>query len=225
MADFLSNNYNDNLINNSPNYQNKNFENIHSIADLPHRIITQPKENEFSIFLSNCEYTWIGLSISAVFGAPGLGLIFYLIFSSSSKKEIFITWIVASFLFCAMCLFFTIYALVITFKKMKIILDVDGLKIIKIYLCPCRHDLQIITTGITRFEMSFDTKNASLISINYYDNYGKTETLVTRRFFEDEARYLVYILNKYLQKNSSNFANPQGNSSDFSNPLTPYHNY
>ena len=202
MADFLSNNYNDNLINNSPNYQNKDFENIHSIADLPHRIITQPKENEFSIFLSGWKDTWMSLSISAVFGAPGVGLIFYLIFSSSSKKEWAYTWIVVSFLFCAMCLFFTIFGTVQTFKKMKIILDVDGLKIIKIYLCPCRHYLQIITTGITRFEMSFDTKNASLISINYYDNYGKKEILVTLDFFEDEARYLVYILNKYLQRNS-----------------------
>ena len=105
--------------------------------------------------------------------------------------------------------------LVQSFKRIKITLDIDGMKIIKIYRCPCRHNLEILTMGVKRFEMNYDGKIKGLININYYDNNNNMQLLVGRPFVEDEAGYLVYTLNKYLQGNSSNSVSP----------LTPYNNY
>ena len=211
------NNNNGNLTyHNDPDYNNKKFENIKSIEELTHSLISQPNPNEFSIFLSGCSDTCIGLCVSAVFGAPAVGLIIYIIFASHYNTKAVHSGIMVSALFCFFCLIFTFLDLIQSVKKIKITLDADGMKIIKIHLCPCRHDTEIVTNGIQKFEMDYDEKIKTLISINYHDiNYKERQLLVKRVFSEDEAGYLVYVLNKYLQENSSKFANP----------ITPYNNY
>ena len=211
------NNNNDNLTyHNDPDYNNKKFENIKSIEELTHSFISQPNPNEFSIVLGDCGITCCGLGISAVFGAPAVGLIIYIIFASHYNAKAVYTGIVISALFCFFCLIFTFLDLIQSIKRIKITLDADGMKIIKIHLCPCRCDEEIVTTGIQKFEMDYDEKIKTLISINYHDiNYKERQLLIQRAFSEDEAGYLIYVLNKYLQENSSKFASP----------LSPYNNY
>ena len=213
MADFDNNYYNDNLIIHiSPN-QIAKFEKIKNIEDLPHKFITQPKSNEFSIFISDNSDTYIGLCVSLVFGSPAIGLIIYIIFASHYNKDAVYNGIIISFLFFLFSLFFTILDLVTNFKRVRIILDVDGLKIIKIYKCLCRQSKYIFEKEIKSIEMSYDKRKKSFININYYDNNNEKHLLVRRSFDEDEAGYLVYILNNYLQGKSSSFS------------FTPYNNY
>ena len=53
------------------------------------------------------------------------------------------------------------------------------------------------------------------IRILYYDCNDKENLLVRDYFYEEEARYLIYILNNYLQ----------GNNPNYIIPITPYNNY
>ena len=53
------------------------------------------------------------------------------------------------------------------------------------------------------------------IRILYYDCNDKENLLVRDYFYEEEARYLIYILNNYLQ----------GNNPNYITPITPYNNY
>ena len=211
------NNNNDNLTYHcDPDYNNKKFENIKSIEELTHSYIFQPNPNEFSIVLSQCCDICAGLIVSAIVGSPAVGLIIYTIYASHYDAKDISTWIAISALFCFICLIITFSHLILSIKRIKITLDADGMKIIKIHLCPCRRNKEIVTTGIQKFEMDYDEKIKTLISINYHDiNYKERQLLIQRAFSEDEARYLVYILNKYLQENSSKFASP----------LSPYNNY
>ena len=209
MADYRNNNFNDNLINQKcTNYQNEKFEKIKNIEELTHKFITQPKSNEFSILLNESD-TCIGLCFCGVLATPAFGLIIYMIISSNYNSEGIYTGIIVSALFSLFALIFVILDLVGSFKRIKITLDIDGMTILKIYKCPCRHSLVILTSEIKRFEINFDEKIKSVININYYDNNNEMKLLVGKAFDEDEAGYLVYTLNKYLQ----------------GNPLTPYNNY
>ena len=211
------NNNNDNLTyHNDPDYNNKKFENIKSIEELTHSFISQPNPNEFHIALSECSETCCSLCFSAIFGAPAVGLVIYIIFASHYNAKKVYTGIAVSALFCFFLIILTIIDLIQSIKRIKITLESDGLKSIKIYLCPCRHDKEIVTTGIQKFEMDYDEKTKTLISINYHDiNYKERQLLIQRAFSEDEAGYLIYVLNKYLQENSSKFASP----------LSQYNNY
>ena len=48
---------------------------------------------------------------------------------------------------------------IITFKAIKITLDVDGIEIIKIHCCSCCHKRQIFRTGeIKRFDIKIEKK-------------------------------------------------------------------
>ena len=115
----------------------------------------------------------------------------------------------------------SIIFIIVSFKGIEITLDVDGIKMIKIYRCPCRHSEQILGTGeIKRFDVKIDIiqndeEIQKLISIIYYD-YNNNEKLLAKKYFdENEANYLIYILNNYLQSNTSNYITP----------ITPYTKY
>ena len=158
------NNYNDNLTyHNEPDYNNKKFENIKSIEELTHSFISQPNPNEFSIVLNDCGITCCGLVISAVFGAPAVGLIIYIIFASHYNAKAVYTGIVISALFCFFCLIFTFLDLIQSIKRIKITLDADGMKIIKIHLCPCRRICIIFILNYLRTH-----NNLSPIYLNLY---------------------------------------------------------
>ena len=91
----------------------------------------------------------------------------------------------------------------------------------KIYRCQCCRNKEILETGeIKRFDVKTEQiKNneeiKKLISIIYYDYNNNEKILATKNFDENEANYLIYILNNYLQSNTSNYITP----------ITPYNNY
>ena len=94
---------------------------------------------------------------------------------------------------------------------------------IEIYRCPC-HNKQISETGeIKRFDVKTDIikndeetkKSIKSISIIYYDHNNNEKLLAKENFDENEVNYLIYILNNYLQSNTSNYITP----------ITPYNNY
>ena len=228
MVDF-SNNYknitdevkNDDYLNIQTD-QNQKFAKIKNIAELPHKNITQPRSNKFYILINDLDLIKV-LYASIIIGLCSGCLFAFLYIGTNHSSKINLTLIfyyiltgltglifVLSFLFIICC----IALLIITFKAIKITLDVDGIEIIKIHYCSCCHKKQIFRTGeIKRFDIKIEKKNETeIISIIYYDS-NNNEKLLTRNFFyEDEAKYLMYILNNYLQ----------GKNSNYITPITPY---
>jgi len=212
---------NDNM--NIQTNQNQNFDKIKNISELPHKYITQPKSNEFFILTNKLEGICtivISLLISTGFLAATICI---RIFATDYDFGIYIGIVFTSFLFL-LILILTIYYIydVLKYPKgIKITLDVDGIKMMKIYRCQCCRNKEILETGeIKRFDVKTEQiKNneeiKKLISIIYYDYNNNEKILATKNFDENEANYLIYILNNYLQNNTSNYITP----------ITPYNNY
>ena len=214
---------NDNI--NIQTNQNQNFDKIKNISELPHKYITQPKSNEFFILTNNglkgiCLLLLILLIPLCILAAMICISLFDIDYDPIGR---YIGIVFASF-WILLFLIFNIRVFLDFFqypKGIKITLDVDGIKMIEIYRCPCRHKKGISETGeIKRFDVKTDLiKNdeviTKLISIIYYDYNNNEKILATKNFDENEANYLIYILNNYLQSNTSNYITP----------ITPYNNY
>ena len=219
LPDEVKNNDNINIQTN----QNQNFDKIKNISELPHKYITQPKSNEFFILINGLKVFCMSLFILLITLCFLAGIICICLFATDYEPiGRYIGLAFASFLFLLFLLanIGLIHDFFQSPKGIKITLDVDGIKMIKIYRCPC-HNKQISETGeIKRFDVKTDLiKNdeviTKLISIIYYD-YNNNEKLLVKKYFdENEANYLIYILNNYLQSNTSNYITP----------ITPYNNY
>ena len=220
LPDEVKNNDNINIQTN----QNQNFDKIKNISELPHKYITQPKSNEFFILINGLKDICMSLFVLLISGGFLAGLICIRIFTTDYNPfGLYIGLGLMGFMFLVglISIIFSIYNFFLSEKGIKITLDVDGIKMINVYRCPCRHSKQILETGeIKRFDVKIDLiqndeEIQKLISIIYYD-YNNNEKLLAKKYFdENEANYLIYILNNYLQSNTSNYITP----------ITPYNNY
>ena len=222
LPDEVKNNDNINIQTN----QNQNFDKIKNISELPHKYITQPKSNEFFILINGLKEFCMSLFILLISLCFLAAIICISLFSTDCDPiGRYIGLAFASFFF--VLLLIANLSLIFNFfqspKGIKITLDVDGIKMIEIYRCPC-HNKQISETGeIKRFDVKTDIikndeetkKSIKSISIIYYDHNNNEKLLAKENFDENEANYLIYILNNYLQSNTSNYITP----------ITPYNNY
>ena len=91
------------------------------------------------------------------------------------------------FIFCV-----GIYAFIFEVDSLTFYLEQDSIKIKIIRLCCCLQKNIILNHGdIQRFEI----ESKSFFNIN---NLGEKTDLISLDFYGDEARYLVNVLNKYL---------------------------
>ena len=191
----------------SPNQCNPyiDYNNIKSLADIPHKLIKQLSPNEFYISFKK-QYRWLPLLSLLVIGGFCAGLICIQIFDDDSDSKnapgIYIGIFITGFLFI-----FVLIAFIINHISLNIILEENSIRFIYTWNFSCFHSTKIIRRGdILRFaiELSLRNKKETII---YFDAAEDRKILISLKFFGDEANYLVYILNNHLQTMLNNAYN------------------
>ena len=175
------------------------YKNITNISEIPHKYLIQQNPNEF-LYKTNIKIIYGFLIALIIVGVMLGGLICILIFNLNVDLwAICFSFAVVGFGFLGV-----IYNLLSLAIKIKIFLEPDGIEIVYVLLFFCIPIKKKYTYGDrVKFENERAYENISRIIIN--DN-SKKKYIKEMELYNEEAEFLVYILNKHLDLLNLNYS-------------------
>ena len=198
-ANFGNYNYTPSEVNNSQDYiysetqsdPNIDFSTIHSLSDLPHKLIKQPNTNEFYIPFK--EGRWILLLAIVISGGFFATLICILIYATEIESVwgLYLGIGLTGFIFVI-----SIMGFISNYISLNIYLEQNSIRLLYTWNFSCFHSTTILRReDVKRFDTETKKFNTTII---YFDKNDKRNALVELEFFGDEGRYLAYVLNGHL---------------------------
>lgn len=172
---------------------NMDFTNAQSLADVPHKQIKQLSPNEYFIpYGSGRWQICLFILVAAFFFVTCILIQIYASEDNKSTIGVYIGIVFSGFL-----LSLGLYGFFGQTINLTIILEDNGIRLVRQYNCGCKKSSIIRKEEISRFETELRERSSNK-SILYYDKDQIKKYIITLDFFEKEADYLVYVLNKHL---------------------------
>ena len=192
----------DEVKNNNPN----DFSNIQNIADIPHKAIKQPNPNEFIIKKKIYWSIVIIMPLLSCIIIAGIICLYLFDIIQGEYREIGVFIAIA---FLGFIFIMGLYGFFCQIINVKILLEDYSIRVVRTLICCCFNKTNIIKSeDVKKFDLEYFERNSlSFTSIIYIDQNENRKTLVSSNFFGNEAKYLVYVLNKHfnITKNENTY--------------------